>query len=115
MTIGAIVEDGKPMICAGPMAQGAFKQLLAEHTEWPDLDYLIIDLPPGTGDITLTLCQTLPVTGAVIVATPQQVALDDAVRAVRMFQQLARRCWASWKTCAPTSSAAAARKKPPSN
>ena len=56
--------------------------------EWPELDYLIVDLPPGTGDVPLTLCQLLPLTGAVIVATPQQVALDDAVRAARMFQQL---------------------------
>jgi MinD-like ATPase involved in chromosome partitioning or flagellar assembly len=59
-----------------------------DNTEWPDLDYLIVDLPPGTGDVPLTLCQLLPLTGAVVVATPQQVALDDALRAVKMFQQL---------------------------
>jgi ATP-binding protein involved in chromosome partitioning len=70
------------------MAHGAFKQLFSDNTEWPSLDYLIVDLPPGTGDVPLTLCQLLPLTGAVVVATPQQVALDDAVRAVRMFQQL---------------------------
>lgn len=70
------------------MAHGAFKQLLLDNTEWPELDYLIVDLPPGTGDVPLTLCQLLPLTGAVVVATPQQVALDDAIRAVRMFQQL---------------------------
>src|SRR3712207_4160080 len=70
------------------MAHGAFKQLLLDNTEWPDLDYLVVDLPPGTGDVPLTLCQLLPLTGAVVVATPQQVALDDAVRAIRMFQQL---------------------------
>jgi len=70
------------------MAHGAFKQLLLDNTEWPALDYLIVDLPPGTGDVPLTLCQLIGVTGAVIVATPQQVALDDAIRAVRMFEQL---------------------------
>ncbi len=70
------------------MAHGAFKQLLLDNTDWPELDYLIVDLPPGTGDVPLTLCQLLPLTGAVIVATPQQVALDDATRAIRMFQQL---------------------------
>ncbi len=88
ITIGALVEPEKPLIFRGPMAQGAFKNLILDHTDWPDLDYLIIDLPPGTGDIPLTLCQLIPLTGAVVVATPQQVALDDAVRAVRMFQQL---------------------------
>ena len=62
--------------------------MLLDNTEWPELDYLIVDLPPGTGDVPLTLCQLLPLTGAVVVATPQQVALDDAIRAVRMFQQL---------------------------
>lgn len=88
ITIGSLVEEEKPLIWRGPMAHGAFKQLLADNTEWPALDYLIVDLPPGTGDVPLTLCQLLPITGAVVVATPQQVALDDAVRAVRMFQQL---------------------------
>ena len=88
VTIGALVEPDKPLIWRGPMAHGAFKQLLLDNTEWPDLDYLVVDLPPGTGDVPLTLCQILPLTGAVVVATPQQVALDDAVRAVRMFQQL---------------------------
>jgi ATP-binding protein involved in chromosome partitioning len=88
ITIGVLVEQEKPLIWRGPMAHGAFKQLLTDNTEWPDLDYLVVDLPPGTGDVPLTLCQLLPLTGAVVVATPQQVALDDAVRAVRMFQQL---------------------------
>jgi ATP-binding protein involved in chromosome partitioning len=88
ITIGALVEEEKPLIWRGPMAHGAFKQLLTDNTEWPPLDYLIVDLPPGTGDVPLSLCQLLPITGAVVVATPQQVALDDAVRAVRMFQQL---------------------------
>jgi ATP-binding protein involved in chromosome partitioning len=88
ITIGALVEQDKPLIWRGPMAHGAFKQLLLDNTEWPELDYLIVDLPPGTGDVPLTLCQLLPLTGAVVIATPQQVALDDAVRALRMFQQL---------------------------
>jgi ATP-binding protein involved in chromosome partitioning len=88
ITIGSLVEQDKPLIWRGPMAHGAFKQLLMDNTEWPDLDYLIVDLPPGTGDVPLTLCQLLPLTGAVVVATPQQVALDDAVRAVKMFEQL---------------------------
>jgi len=89
VTIGSLVEQDKPLIWRGPMAHGAFKQLLLDNTEWPALDYLIVDLPPGTGDVPLTLCQLLPLTGAVVVATPQQVALDDCIRAVRMFQQLA--------------------------
>src|SRR4030095_10915979 len=88
ITIGALVEQDKPLIWRGPMAHGAFKQLLIDNTEWPELDYLIVDLPPGTGDVPLTLCQRLPLRGAVGVATPQQVALDDAIRALRMFQQL---------------------------
>jgi ATP-binding protein involved in chromosome partitioning len=88
ITIGSLVEQDKPLIWRGPMAHGAFKQLLLDNTAWPELDYLVIDLPPGTGDVPLTLCQLLPLTGAVVVATPQQVALDDAIRAVRMFQQL---------------------------
>src|SRR5436190_11926396 len=88
ITIGSLVEQEKPLIWRGPMAHGAFKQLLLDNTEWPELDYLIVDLPPGTGDVPLTLCQLLPLTGAVVVATPQQVALDDCIRAVRMFQQL---------------------------
>ena len=88
ITIGSLVEQDKPLIWRGPMAHGAFRQLLIDNTEWPELDYLIVDLPPGTGDVPLTLCQLLPLTGAVVVATPQQVALDDAIRAVRMFQQL---------------------------
>jgi ATP-binding protein involved in chromosome partitioning len=88
VTIGSLVDEDKPLIWRGPMAHGAFKQLLLDNTDWPELDYLIVDLPPGTGDVPLTLCQLLPMTGAVVVATPQQVALDDAIRAIHMFQQL---------------------------
>ena len=87
MTIGKLVDSDKALIWRGPMAHGAFKQL-ATQTDWGELDYLIVDLPPGTGDVPLTLSQLLPLSGAVIVCTPQQVAQDDARRAVRMFQQL---------------------------
>src|SRR5690606_4942682 len=83
-------EPDKPLIWRGPMAHGAFKQLI-EQTDWAgggELDYLIIDLPPGTGDVALTMAQPLRLTGAVVVCTPQKVAQDDAVRATRMFQQL---------------------------
>lgn len=87
MTIGKLVDPDKALIWRGPMAHGAFKQL-ATQTDWGDLDYLIIDLPPGTGDVPLTMAQLLPLSGAVVVCTPQRVAADDARRAVRMFQQL---------------------------
>ena len=87
MTIGALVEDDKPLIWRGPMAHGAFQQL-ALQTDWGDLDFLIIDLPPGTGDVPLTMSQLLPLTGAVVVCTPQKVAQDDAKRAINMFRQL---------------------------
>ena len=88
VTIGQLVEADKPLIWRGPMAHGAFKQLLVDQTTWPELDYLIVDLPPGTGDVPLSLCQLLPLRGAVVVATPQQVALDDCIRAVGMFRTL---------------------------
>ncbi len=88
VTIGSLVESDKPLIWRGPMAHGAFKQLLVDQTDWPELDYLIVDLPPGTGDVPLSLCQLLPLRGAVVVATPQQVALDDCIRAVAMFKTL---------------------------
>jgi len=87
MTIGKLVDPEKPLIWRGPMAHGAFKQL-ATQTDWGALDYLIVDLPPGTGDVPLTLAQLLPLTGAVVVCTPQQVAQDDARRAIAMFRQL---------------------------
>ena len=87
MTIGALVEEDKPLIWRGPMAHGAFQQL-AMQTDWGELDYLIIDLPPGTGDVPLTMSQMLPLTGAVVVCTPQKVAQDDAKRAISMFRQL---------------------------
>ena len=87
MTIGKLVDPDKPMIWRGPMAHKAFTQLLLQ-TGWGELDYLIVDLPPGTGDVPLSLAQSLPLAGAVIVCTPQRVAQDDARRAVRMFGEL---------------------------
>jgi len=85
MSIGFFVEPSKAMAWRGPMASGALKQLL-EETWWGDIDYLVVDMPPGTGDIQLTLAQSLPVTGAIIVSTPQQVALADVVRGVELFR-----------------------------
>jgi len=87
ITIGKLVDADKPLIWRGPMAHGAFKQL-AQQADWGELDYLIVDLPPGTGDVPLTMAQLLQLTGAIIVCTPQKVAQDDALRALRMFQQL---------------------------
>jgi len=87
ISVGSLVEQEKPLIWRGPMAHGAFRQI-ATQTEWGELDYLIIDLPPGTGDVPLTMAQLLPLTGAIVVCTPQKVAQDDARRAARMFQQL---------------------------
>lgn len=87
ITIGKLVDSERPLIWRGPMAHGAFKQL-TEQTGWGELDYLIIDLPPGTGDIALTMAQTLKLSGAVVVCTPQKVAQDDAVRAAGTFKQL---------------------------
>ncbi len=91
MSIGFMVDRDKPLIWRGPMAHGVIKQFL-EQVEWGDLDYLIVDLPPGTGDVPLTLAQQIPMTGAVVVCTPQDVALIDARRAVRMYEQLNVSC-----------------------
>ncbi|MDF1809266.1 MAG: Mrp/NBP35 family ATP-binding protein [Phycisphaerales bacterium] len=87
ITMGKLVETDKPLIWRGPMAHGAFHQLI-ERTQWGELDYLIIDLPPGTGDVPLTLAQSVQLSGAVVVCTPQKVAQDDAVRASAMFESL---------------------------
>ena len=85
MSIGFLVDPDKALAWRGPMASGALKQLATE-TWWGDIDYLVVDMPPGTGDVQLTLAQTLPVTGAIIVSTPQQVALADVVRGVELFR-----------------------------
>ena len=87
MSIGYLVDEETPMIWRGPMVTSALEQLLTE-TNWQDLDYLIVDLPPGTGDIQLTLCQKIPVSGAIIVATPQDIALLDARKALKMFEKV---------------------------
>lgn len=87
MSIGYLVDDSAAMAWRGPMASMALQQLLNDTT-WDNLDYLIIDLPPGTGDIQLTLAQKIPVSGAVIVTTPQDLALLDARRAYEMFQKV---------------------------
>ena len=87
MSIGLLVEPEKAMIMRGPMLHGIIQQFL-HQVEWGQLDYLVIDLPPGTGDVPLSLAQALPLTGAVVVCTPQEVALLDAVRAIAMFRQL---------------------------
>jgi ATP-binding protein involved in chromosome partitioning len=87
MSIGLMVEQDTPMIWRGPMATSALTQLLGE-TRWGDLDYLLVDLPPGTGDIQLTLAQKIPVAGAIIVTTPQDVATLDARKALKMFEKV---------------------------
>ncbi|MDO9365194.1 MAG: iron-sulfur cluster carrier protein ApbC [Methylotenera sp.] len=87
MSIGFLIDNDTPMVWRGPMVTGALEQLLRE-TKWSDLDYLIIDLPPGTGDIQLTLAQKIPVTGAIIVTTPQDVALLDARKGLKMFEKV---------------------------
>jgi len=87
MSIGFLVDVDEAMIWRGPMATQALEQLLRQ-TNWKDLDYLIVDLPPGTGDIQLTLSQRVPMTGAVIVTTPQDIALLDARKAIKMFEKV---------------------------
>jgi len=87
MSIGLLVDDKAPIIWRGPMASGAIKQFMTD-VDWGELDYLIFDMPPGTGDIQLTLVQTIPLTGAVIVTTPQEVSLIDARKALKMFQRV---------------------------
>jgi len=87
MSIGFLVEEDTPMIWRGPMVTQALEQLLND-TRWKDLDYLVIDLPPGTGDTQLTLAQKVPVSGAAIVTTPQDIALLDARKALKMFEKV---------------------------
>lgn len=87
MSIGLLVDQDTPMIWRGPMATSALTQLFND-TLWGDLDYLLVDLPPGTGDIQLTLAQKIPVAGAVIVTTPQDIATLDARKALKMFEKV---------------------------
>ncbi len=86
-SIGFLVEADNPMVWRGPMVTSALDQLLRQ-TNWHDLDYLVVDMPPGTGDIQLTLAQRVPVTGAVIVTTPQDIALLDAKKGLKMFEKV---------------------------
>ncbi len=87
VSIGFFVADGQPLIWRGPMLHSAIQQFLTDF-DWGCLDYLIVDLPPGTGDVQLSLSQTLPISGAIVVTTPQAVSIDDAFRAVSMFDKL---------------------------
>jgi ATP-binding protein involved in chromosome partitioning len=87
MSIGYLVEEDTPMIWRGPMVTQALEQLLND-TRWNDIDYMVVDLPPGTGDIQLTLAQKIPVSGAVIVTTPQDIALLDARKGLKMFEKV---------------------------
>jgi ATP-binding protein involved in chromosome partitioning len=87
MSIGFLIDADNPMIWRGPMVTQALEQLLRQ-TNWGDLDYLIVDMPPGTGDIALTLSQRVPLTGAVIVTTPQDIALLDAKKGLKMFEKV---------------------------
>jgi ATP-binding protein involved in chromosome partitioning len=88
MSIGFLVDAEQPMVWRGPMVTQALTQLLSE-TQWGSLDYLVVDMPPGTGDIQLTLAQRVPVAGAVIVTTPQDIALADARKGLKMFEKVA--------------------------
>jgi len=87
MSIGFMIDPDTPMVWRGPMVTQALEQLLNE-TKWRDIDYLVVDLPPGTGDIQLTLAQRVPVTGAVIVTTPQDIAVIDARKGLKMFEKV---------------------------
>jgi ATP-binding protein involved in chromosome partitioning len=87
MSVGFLIDPEQPMVWRGPMVTQALTQLLAD-TEWGELDYLVVDMPPGTGDIQLTLAQRVPVAGAVIVTTPQDIALADARKGLKMFEKV---------------------------
>src|SRR5918911_837221 len=87
VSMGFLTQDDAPVIWRGPMLHGAIQQFFRD-VAWKDLDYLIVDMPPGTGDVALSLSQTVPVVGSIVVMTPQQVSLADSRRAVRMYQKL---------------------------
>lgn len=87
MSMGNLVTENTPMVWRGPMVSGALQQLL-NNTQWQDVDYLLVDMPPGTGDIQLTLSQSVPVSGSVIVTTPQDIALLDARKGIEMFRKV---------------------------
>src|SRR6266850_1472347 len=87
VSMGFLTSDDAPVIWRGPMLHGAIQQFFRE-VAWKDLDYLIVDMPPGTGDVALSLSQTVPVVGSIVVTTPQKVSLADSLRAIRMYQKL---------------------------
>ena len=87
MSMGFLVEPDQAVIWRGPMLHGSINQFLGD-TKWGELDYLIIDMPPGTGDVALTISQAIPLAGAVVVCTPQEVALLDAIKAISMFRKV---------------------------
>jgi ATP-binding protein involved in chromosome partitioning len=87
MSIGFMIGEDNPLIWRGPMVQSAFTQMLSD-VAWEGLDTLVIDLPPGTGDVQLTMAQRVPLTGAIIVSTPQDIALIDAKKAIEMFRKV---------------------------
>jgi ATP-binding protein involved in chromosome partitioning len=87
VSIGFLTQDDAPVIWRGPMLHGVIQQFFRE-VRWPEVDYLVVDMPPGTGDVALSLSQTVPVAGAIVVTTPQTVSLADTRRAVRMYQKL---------------------------
>ena len=87
MSMGFLVDEDAPMIWRGPMVQSAIQQMLGD-VEWGELDFLVVDLPPGTGDAQLTMAQRVPLAGAVIVSTPQDIALLDARKALNMFRKV---------------------------
>jgi len=87
VSMGFLAQDDAPVIWRGPMLHGVIKQFF-QDVRWTDIDYLIVDMPPGTGDVALSLTQTVPVAGAIVVTTPQTVSVADSRRAVRMYQKL---------------------------
>jgi ATP-binding protein involved in chromosome partitioning len=87
VSIGFFLDESKPVIWRGPMVHGAIQQFLKDF-DWGDLDYLVVDLPPGTGDAPLSLSQLIPLSGVVVVTTPQDVALQDVAKGIAMFKQL---------------------------
>ena len=87
ISMGFLTEDDAPVIWRGPMLHGAIKQFFRD-VRWDDLDYLVVDMPPGTGDVALSLSQTVPVAGSIVVTTPQKVSLADSRRAIAMYQKL---------------------------
>jgi ATP-binding protein involved in chromosome partitioning len=97
MSMGFLVEEDTPMIWRGPMVISALTQMLRE-VAWGELDVLVVDMPPGTGDAQLTMAQQVPLAGAVIVSTPQDLALIDARKGLNMFQRVNVRCSGSWRT-----------------